>query len=93
MGWPSSQCQALWAATHGTDRGVNGLHPDGGGLARSSLFRFMSAETQEERKMGPGGLADVSLAKARKRAAEARTLKEHSRARLARSGVDMDGKD
>jgi integrase len=66
-----------------------GMHPDGGGLylqatqgaggaiCRSWLFRFMSPLKRKERQMGLGALRDVPLAEARKKAAEARALKEH----------------
>jgi integrase len=66
-----------------------GMHPDGGGLylqivkspggsiSRSWLYRFMSPQTRKERQMGLGSLVDVSLAEARKKAADARALKGH----------------
>ena len=65
-----------------------GMHPDGGGLylqvtqgargaiSRSWLFRFVSPPTRKERQMGLGALRDVQLAEARKKAADARALKE-----------------
>src|SRR5215468_10453065 len=69
--------------------GGPGMHPDGGGLylqvtqgaggaiSRTWLFRFVSPEVRKERQMGLGALRDVPLAEARKKAAEARALKEH----------------
>ena len=56
-----------------------GMHADGGGLwfrvqpgGRSWVFRYRSRSTGKERLMGLGSFSDVSLAKAREKAAVAR---------------------